>query len=81
MIPLYGIRLGIKIREALQGMWTVIYIAPTAKVADMIQSKLTEEGFLIKCRPVNMSKQQFEILVPSGELEEVQEALNLILHP
>ncbi|MHA6529576.1 hypothetical protein [Paenibacillus sp. HW567] len=62
-------------------MWTVIYIAPTAKVADMIQSKLTEEGFLIKCRPVNMSKQQFEILVPSGELEEVQEVLNLILHP
>lgn len=81
MIPLYGIRLGIEIREALQGMWTVIYIAPTARVADMIQSKLTEEGFMVKCRPVNMSKQQFEILVPSGELEEVQEVLNLILHP
>lgn len=51
-------------------MWTVIYIAPTAKVADMIQSKLTEEGFLIKCRPINMSKQQFEILVPSGSLRK-----------
>lgn len=76
-----GIRLGIEIREALQGMWTVIYIAPTAKVAEMIQSKLTDEGFLVKCRPINMSKQQFEILVPSGELEEVQEVLNLILHP
>lgn len=73
--------MGIKIREALQGMWTVIYIAPTAKLAEMIQSKLTEEGFMVKCRPVNMSKQQFEILVPSGELEEVQEVLNLILHP
>ncbi|GGF85914.1 hypothetical protein GCM10010912_34020 [Paenibacillus albidus] len=72
---------GIKIGEALQDMWTVIYIAPTARVADMIQRKLTEEGFMIKCRPVNMSKQQFEILVPSGELEEVQEVLNLILHP
>jgi hypothetical protein len=47
----------------------------------MIKSKLTEEGFLVKCRPINMSKQQFEILVPSGELEEVQEVLNLILHP
>jgi hypothetical protein len=81
IIPLYGIRLGIKIGEALQGMWTVIYIAPTAKVADMIKSKLTEEGFLVKCRPINMSKQLFEILVPSGELEEVQEVLNLILHP
>ncbi|MNU11279.1 hypothetical protein D3C72_2590020 [compost metagenome] len=62
-------------------MWTVIYIAPTAKVADMIKSKLTEEGFLVKCRSINMSKQQFEILVPSRELEEVQEVLNLILHP
>lgn len=61
-------------------MWTVIYIAPTAKVAEMIKRKLTEEGFLVECRPVNMSKQQFEIVVPSGELEEVQEALNAILH-
>ncbi|AJS59590.1 hypothetical protein [Paenibacillus sp. IHBB 10380] len=62
-------------------MWTVIYIAPTAKVADRIQAKLTEEGFLVQSRPINLSKQQFEILVPSGELEEVQEVLNSILRP
>ncbi|MGF7046567.1 hypothetical protein J2T13_001065 [Paenibacillus sp. DS2015] len=62
-------------------MWTVIYIAPTAKVADRIQTKLTEEGFLVQSRPINLSKQQFEILVPSGELEEVQEVLNSILQP
>ncbi|OAB43871.1 glutamate decarboxylase [Paenibacillus antarcticus] len=62
-------------------MWTVIYIAPTAKVAEMIQTKLTEEGFLVRSRPVNLSKQQYEIQVPSGELEEVQEVLNTILHP
>jgi hypothetical protein len=62
-------------------VWTVIYIAPTAKVAEMIQTKLTEEGFLVRSRPVNLSKQQFEIQVPSGELEEVQEVLNTILHP
>lgn len=61
-------------------MWTVIYIAPTAKVADRIQTKLTEEGFLVQSRPINLSKQQFEISVPSGELEEVQEVLNSILH-
>lgn len=72
---------GIKIGEAKQGMWTVIYIAPTARLADMIKSRLTEEGFLVESRPINMSKQQFEILVPSGEVEEVQEVLNLILHP
>lgn len=62
-------------------MWTVIYIAPTAKMADMIKRRLTDEGFLVQTRPVNMSKGQFEILVPSGELEEVQEVLNYILHP
>ncbi|WP_223068435.1 glutamate decarboxylase [Paenibacillus caui] len=62
-------------------MWTVIYIAPTAKMAEMIKQRLSEEGFLVQTRPVNMSKGQFEILVPSGELEEVQEVLNFILHP
>ncbi|MHA0857772.1 glutamate decarboxylase [Paenibacillus sp. CMAA1364] len=62
-------------------MWTVIYIAPTAKFADMLQTKLTEEGFLVRARPINMSKQQFEIQVPSGELEEVQEVLNGIINP
>jgi hypothetical protein len=61
-------------------VWTVIYIAPTANLADKIQRKLTEEGFLIQIRPIHLSKQQFEILVPSGEVEEVQEVLNSILH-
>ncbi len=60
-------------------MWTVIYIAPTAKIAENINKQLTEEGFLVKIRPVNLSKQQYEILVPSGELEEVQEVFNSIM--
>jgi len=60
-------------------MWTVIYIAPTAKIADNIKKRLTEEGFLVKIRSVNLSKQQYEILVPSGELEEVQEVFNSIM--
>ncbi|MBH5317239.1 glutamate decarboxylase [Paenibacillus sp. GSMTC-2017] len=62
-------------------MWTVIYIAPTAKIAENIKKRLTDEGFLVKIRPVNLSKQQFEILVPSGELEEVQEVFNAIIRP
>ncbi|MEK3786081.1 MULTISPECIES: hypothetical protein [Paenibacillus] len=62
-------------------MWTVIYIAPTAKMADMIKLKLSDEGFMVKTRAISASKQQFEILVPSGEVEEVQEVLNAILHP
>ena len=61
-------------------MWTVIYIAPTARIAETIKKRLTEEGFLVQVRPISLSKQQFEILVPSGELEEVQEVLNSILH-
>jgi ribosomal protein S8 len=61
-------------------MWTVIYIAPTSKIAERIKQKLTEEGFLVRIRAINLTKNQFEILVPAGELEEVQEVLNSILH-
>ncbi|HEX7055718.1 MAG TPA: glutamate decarboxylase [Bacilli bacterium] len=61
-------------------MWKVIYIAPTAKIADRIKQKLSDEGFLVQIRAINLSKQQYEILVPEGELEEVQEVLNTILH-
>jgi hypothetical protein len=61
-------------------MWTVIYIAPTTRIAERIKQKLTEEGFLVQVRPINLTSQQYEILVPEGELEEVQEVLNTILH-
>jgi hypothetical protein len=61
-------------------VWTVIYIAPTARIADRIKDKLTEEGFLVKVRAINLTKTQFEILVPEGEVLEVQEVLNAILH-
>lgn len=61
-------------------MWKVIYIAPTQKSAERIQQKLSEEGFLVQIRAINLSKQQYEIRIPEGELEEVQEVLNDILH-
>jgi hypothetical protein len=61
-------------------MWTVIYIAPTARAAERIQKRLEEEGFLVKLRSTNMAKQQFEVLVPEGEVDEVQEILNTLLH-
>ncbi|WP_442601473.1 glutamate decarboxylase [Paenibacillus sp. KN14-4R] len=61
-------------------MWTVIYIAPTAKIAERIKQDLMNEGFLVQVRAISMTKNQFEILVPEGELEEVQEVLNSILH-
>ncbi|MDB4867180.1 MAG: glutamate decarboxylase [Cohnella sp.] len=62
-------------------MWTVIYIAPTEKIAERIRMRLTEEGFLVQVRSINLIKPQFEILVPSGEVREVQEVLGSILHP
>ncbi|WP_411503697.1 glutamate decarboxylase [Brevibacillus centrosporus] len=60
-------------------MWTVIYIAPIARIAERIQQRLTDEGFLVKVREAKVSK-QYEILVPEGELQEVQEVLATILH-
>lgn len=60
-------------------MWTVIYIAPSEKMAEKIRDRLTEEGFLVKIRQINSSN-QYEILVPEGELDEIQEVINTILH-
>lgn len=59
-------------------MWTVIYIAPSAKMAERIQDKLTAEGFLVKIRQISVSK-HYEVLVPQTELDEIQEILNSIL--
>jgi hypothetical protein len=61
-------------------MWTVIYIAQSDKMAEFIQSRLVTEGFLARTRQANASKQQYEIIVPESELDEVQEVLNDILH-
>lgn len=61
-------------------MWTVIYIAQSDKQAEHIKNRLESEGFLVRMRQTNLSKQQFEILVPEAELEEVQEVLNDVLH-
>ncbi len=67
------------VKEGLVSMWTVIYIAPSEKMAEKIRDRLTEEGFLVKIRQINSSN-QYEILVPEGELDEIQEVINTILH-
>ncbi|KUO97072.1 glutamate decarboxylase [Ferroacidibacillus organovorans] len=61
-------------------MWTVIYIAHTLRLAEQIQSRLTTEGFLVKLRAANGLQQQYEILVPETELEDVRDTLREILH-
>jgi hypothetical protein len=61
-------------------MWTVIYIAQSEKQAETIRERLAGEGFLVKVRPVSVARQQYEILVPESELDEVQEVLKDVLH-
>jgi ribosomal protein S8 len=61
-------------------MWTVIYIAPSVKIAERIQEQLTDEGFLVKIKQASGSKQQYEILVPESEIDEIQDVLNSFLH-
>ncbi len=58
-----------------------LYCTDGTRLADMIKLKLSEEGFMVQARAISASKQQFEILVPSGEVEEIQEVLNSILRP
>jgi hypothetical protein len=55
-------------------MWTVIYIASSLQKAEMMQERLTEEGFLVKLRQLNGSK-QYELLVPEGEVKDVESVL------
>ena len=61
-------------------MWTVIYIAPNKSKAERMEQKLSEEGFMVKIRPSSLSKYQYEILVPEGELEDMEDIINSILN-
>ena len=70
---------GMDIQEAWVAMWTVIYIAPNLRLAERICIQLTAEGFLAKQRQASTKKQQFEILVPEMEIEDVKELLSDIL--
>ncbi len=60
-------------------MWTVIYIAQSSKMAEIIEKLLTKEGMLVKVQSVGKRFESengyFEILVPEGEAEEAQNIL------
>jgi hypothetical protein len=60
-------------------MWTVIYIAPSDQTAQLICEKLTAEGFLVRVKPTGGMKPQYQILVPQGETQDVQDVLHEIL--
>ena len=60
-------------------MWTVIHIASNQSTAEMLKNLLTEEGFLVKIKPLGVvhmgAARQFEVLVPRSEAREAQEVL------
>ncbi|MGB9662200.1 MAG: glutamate decarboxylase [Moorellaceae bacterium] len=64
-------------------MWTVIYIAGNQKLALRLKEILTQEGLLVKLRPVGTSQGEtiggYEILVPESEAEEAHEILSSAL--
>lgn len=61
-------------------MWTAIYIAPNLKKAERIQDKLSDEGFMVKIRQASTAREQYEILVPEAEVEEIQHIIAPFLH-
>ncbi|MCL1792096.1 MAG: glutamate decarboxylase [Peptococcaceae bacterium] len=65
-------------------MWTVIYIAPNADVAEQYKSHLTDEGIFVQLRPVSGTKKKMnslvEILVSQSEAEEAHEILTNLMN-
>ncbi len=61
-------------------MWTVVYIAPNALVAEQLKDKLSKEGLLVTLRVVGSvsleEAKAVEVLVPETEAEEASEIIN-----
>ncbi|MGQ9558056.1 MAG: glutamate decarboxylase [Desulfurispora sp.] len=61
-------------------MWTVVHIAPNKKEAQRMLQYLTNEGFLVKVRPITLhadgDNTPVEILVPESEVEEALEMIS-----
>jgi hypothetical protein len=64
----------IKNKGACRNMWTVVYMAQSKEIAVNLQKFLTDEGILVKLRPISKDEEKsndyFEILVPEAEIEE-----------
>nr|WP_031513525.1 hypothetical protein [Desulfofalx alkaliphila] len=61
-------------------MWKVVYIAQNKAETERLQKKLTEEGFLIKVKPLGSNADggasSCEILVLASEVDEAMEVIN-----
>ncbi|MGE5485537.1 MAG: glutamate decarboxylase [Ignavibacteriales bacterium] len=64
-------------------MWTVVYIAPSKAMAEMLKEILVKEGLLCMLKSLGIphagDAASFEILVPEGEAEEAHEILAGVL--
>lgn len=55
-------------------MWTVVYMAQSNEITEKLSTVLTDEGILVKVRPVSKNPENndnyYEIMVPEAEVEE-----------
>lgn len=60
-------------------MWTVVYMAQSKDIAVKLQELLTEEGILVKLRPISKNHENndnyYEVLVPEAEVEEAHNVI------
>ena len=60
-------------------MWTVVYMAQSKEIATKMQELLTNEGILVKIRPISKNHENndnyFEVVVPEAEVEEAHSVI------
>lgn len=60
-------------------MWTVVYMAQSKDIATQLQELLTQEGILVKLRPISKNHENndtyYEVLVPEAEVEEAHSVI------
>ncbi|HEX3029341.1 MAG TPA: hypothetical protein VHT34_08570 [Clostridia bacterium] len=60
-------------------MWTVVYMAQSKDIATKLQVLLSEEGILVKLRPISKNPENndnyYEVLVPESEIEEAHSVI------
>lgn len=60
-------------------MWTVVYMAQSKDIAAKMQELLSNDGILVKLRPVSKnienSDNYFEVLVPETEVDEAHNVI------
>lgn len=60
-------------------MWTVVYMAQSREIATKLQVLLSEEGILVKLRPISKNPENndnyYEVLVPESEIEEAHSVI------